>query len=181
MSETASVQLPLPLEPETVTIALSRGQVTVVDAADADLADVKWSAVKPGRSRFYAVRWVRSNTPGKARRILLLHRVILERVLGRELVKGEEVDHIDCNPLNNCRSNLRLSSHAENMRNVKKNRSNTSGYKGVHWSKDSNKWVASIKVDGKRKNLGGYATPEEAYAVYCEAARKYHGEFARLE
>ena len=33
-------------------------------------------------------------------------------------------------------------------------------------------------VDGKRKSLGYFTTPEAAHAAYCTAAAEFHGEFA---
>lgn len=90
-----------------------------------------------------------------------------------------EVDHCDMDKQNNRIQNLRPADKASNSWNVGKRSTNTSGYKGVTWSKRFGKWYAQIKVNGKRVSLGYFHCPEKAHAAYIEAARKYHGEFAR--
>lgn len=57
---------------------------------------------------------------------------------------------------------------------------NKSGYKGVHWSSSINKWKAQLYVNFKLKHIGSYADKIEAAIAYNEAAKKYYGEFARL-
>lgn len=89
------------------------------------------------------------------------------------------IDHIDGNTSNNRIGNLRLADVNENKHNQKTSRNNTSGLKGVCWSKDSSKWQAQIKYLGKSIYLGMFNTPEQAHAAYAEAACKYFGEFAR--
>ena len=91
------------------------------------------------------------------------------------------IDHIDCNPYNNAFANLRLATPRQNQCNQKIRSDNTSGLKGVSWSEERQKWQTGIYVNGKRIGLGRFKTKEEAYAVYCEAARRLHGEFARFE
>ena len=93
------------------------------------------------------------------------------------------IDHIDGNGLNNSWSNIRVATHAENIRNSKKPVSNTSGYKGVSKIKRYNqtKWLAKIVADGKLKYLGTFDTPELAHISYCKAAAELHGDFARAQ
>jgi len=90
-----------------------------------------------------------------------------------------EIDHINRNREDNRRSNLRLATHAENMRNGTKLNTNKSGYVGVSLRRTAKvlKWRALIGIDGKNKCLGSYATPEEAAAAYRAAKPIYHGEF----
>jgi hypothetical protein len=90
---------------DCITIPLSRGLSTIVSPEDVDLANLKWFAHGPIRP--YAYR-----NPNVS-----LHRVILERMLGRALEAGEVCDHIDDNSLNNLRSNLRLASYSQNQCN----------------------------------------------------------------
>lgn len=90
------------------------------------------------------------------------------------------IDHIDGNTLNNAWQNLRDVSHENNSRNQKRRSSNTSGYKGVCFDVERGKYRAYINYDKKQNIIGFFDTAEEAYAAYCEAALKYHGECANF-
>lgn len=57
---------------------------------------------------------------------------------------------------------------------------NTSGYKGVGWSRASGKWRAYIQVDGRQVHLGLHLDPLDAARVYDAAALEHFGEYARL-
>lgn len=92
-----------------------------------------------------------------------------------------EVDHINGNRMDNRIANLRVCSRSENSKNRRLSRSNTSGFKGVHWHKRLGKWVAKIKVDGRHVHLGCFGSPGEAFAAYKAAAPIYHGEFHRID
>lgn len=104
------------------------------------------------------------------------HRVIWEMHNGA-IPAGMVIDHINGDPWDNRLPNLRLATIAENSRNGRMRKNNTSGFKGVIWS--LGKWRAQIKMNRKLISLGGYHTKEQAYAAYCEGAKRYHGEFAR--
>ena len=95
-------------------IELTRSKHAIIDVSDADLAGRSWHAVPGhhpiGNYTFYAAR-------RKGNKRVTLHRVILERILGRHLREAEECDHIDGNGLNNRRYNLRLVDHRRNIRN----------------------------------------------------------------
>jgi len=93
---------------------------------------------------------------------------------------AEQVDHRDGERSNNAIENLREATRAQNCRNAKRPRTNTSGHKGVQWSKSSQTWRARIKVDGKLIGLGHYKDIDAAAAAYAQAAKKHHGEFARV-
>ena len=62
------------------------------------------------------------------------------------------VDHIDGDKTNNHYENLRFATHADNMKNKNKRANATSAYYGVCFYKTTNKWLAQIQIDGKRKN-----------------------------
>ncbi len=91
---------------------------------------------------------------------------------GRLPVKGEEIDHLDGNPSNDCLTNLRIVSHLINGRNKKMNCRNSSGYNGVSWDSKVDKYRARTIVNKKFIHHGFFATAEEAYAArqaYIEA------------
>lgn len=90
-----------------------------------------------------------------------------------------QIDHVNGNRLDNRIENLRLATAAENMQNVGKHRDNSSGHRGVHWCKQSKKFIAQVQANGKRKRLGSFNTAEEAAAVYAQAAKQLHGAFMR--
>lgn len=94
---------------------------------------------------------------------------------------GMVTDHIDGNGLNNQRKNLRICTHTENMANRKIHINNTSGYKGVTWSKQNNRWRSQIYLDSKNIFLGLFTDKEEAYKAYIKACKKYHKEFANYK
>lgn len=147
-----------------------------IDEIDADLLEVYWcTQISKKGDVVYVTR-----NPKKPHKYMgLMHRIIMARVLERELDPKEDVDHWDLNGLNNTRSNLRIATRAQNMANTKLRNDNKLGFKGV--VKDKKRFRAEIKAGGKSKHLGMFDTPEEAHAAYLEAAKKYHGDFARGE
>lgn len=159
--------------PSVIQISLGKNLVSIVDEIDRDLASIAWKPNIRKQIFCYACRWVHRTT-------IYLHRVILSRILDRPLAKGEVVDHINGNGLDNRRSNLRLATRAQNARNRGVNTKSKLGLKGVSYSKDTLKWRAYIMVNKKQIHLGLHNTPEEAAYAYNEAALKYHGDFASL-
>jgi hypothetical protein len=89
----------------------------------------------------------------------------------------KELDHKDENRLNNKIENLRIASRPENCYRIKNHR-NTSGYRNVTFSKQTNKWIVRININGKSKNFGHFDDIELADLVAQEARDKYHGNFA---
>ena len=92
--------------------------------------------------------------------------------------KGMSVDHINGNKLDNRKSNLRICTHAENLRNLKKAKNNTSGFKGVSWYSKSKKWRAVITFGGKYHHLGLFVKKQDAIDAYNQKAKEYFGQFA---
>ncbi len=136
----------------------------IVDAEDHDkIKNVRWGL----DGRGYIVNCQKG---------LKLHRVIL----GLSKDDNREGDHKDGNLLDNRKENLRTCEHCQNACNLRKPKNNTSGYKGVHWDKQRNRWIARIKVDYKEMYLGRFNNKIQAAFAYDEAAKKHHGEFARL-
>ena len=89
------------------------------------------------------------------------------------------IDHINGIKGDNKFSNLRAATNHQNCFNKPKYKTNTSGYKGVTWRKDTKKWMAQIMVKGKHKSLGSYLCLKDAHNAYCKASEKYAGSFAR--
>jgi hypothetical protein len=98
-----------------IEIPLTKGYTAIVDDKDADLAEFKWHASEKRRGAVYAQRGVWINRKVKH---TLMHRVILERMVGHPLKRTDFCDHKDGNGLNNQRSNLRLAPRTQNARSA---------------------------------------------------------------
>jgi hypothetical protein len=141
------------------------GLVVLVDDADYRvLAELgRWRVHRSGHV-LYAAR----SKPGGG--VLLMHQA---------LTGWERTDHINGDGLDNRRANLRPATHAENMRNRRIQRNNTSGFKGVYRTRNG-RWRARITVVGQgKRDLGTHATAEAAARAYDAAAVELFGEFAR--
>jgi hypothetical protein len=138
----------------------------IVDSEDLELvSDYSWSS-HHGYARTAVVK------NGK-RTTMAMHRLILGH-------PDSFIDHINGNRSDNRKSNLRLASNKQNCHNRGTNRNNTSGYKGVYWSKQDQRWQAKIIIDRNQIYLGSSKDKTEAAKMFNEAAKKYHGEFAFL-
>ena len=91
----------------------------------------------------------------------------------------KNLDHRDCNGLNNRWSNLREADLSENGFNRRTSKRNTTGFKGVSFNKLQKKFEVRLQVRGVSLFLGRWPTAKEAHAKYVKASKKYHGEFAR--
>lgn len=89
------------------------------------------------------------------------------------------IDHINGDKVDNRISNLRLANYSQNSMNSRISKLNTSGCKGVSWKKESNKWVAVAKLNGKKIHLGYFINFDDAKKAYCDFAMKHHGEYYR--
>jgi hypothetical protein len=153
------------------------GILTSLDTVDwYSLNELKWIPVTTYRN-YTAIK----STTGT----YIHHHIILNRTKA-------VVDHIDRNPLNNCRSNLRECTYQENSRNTKARSNARSRWKGVRDMSSMPRlksiWQATIRTGkvnpstrrSKRITLGYFAYDGDAAMAYNEAAAEHFGEFAVL-
>lgn len=112
------------------------------------------------------------------RRVHAEHRLAWLYVYGEH--PPEDIDHINGDKADNRISNLRLATRSQNLQNRRQRKSNRSGRKGVYWNKQKQLWHAQIQVEKRRIHIGMFKDLDEAHAAYCEAARRYHGEFCNF-
>jgi hypothetical protein len=151
-------------------IPLTKGCVALVDDEDyTSLSQWSWAASHNKTS----VAAVRQQRCGDGRSHLIkMHRQILNAP------SGVEVDHINGNPLDNRRTNLRLASRSQNARNRRRAANNTRGVPGVRWHRQRGKWNARIKLLGKEHSLGMFEHFDMAVQARKNAERQLFGEFA---
>ena len=155
-------------------IPLTQGKFAIVDDEDvARISNIKWHAHRERRGTFRAVN--RVNFGSDQRRLVGIERIILQvptRIL---------IDHINHNPLDNRKDNLRWATYQQNSFNTRKGYvSTTSKFKGVNFAPHAKKWRAYIIAGRKRKHLGYFTNEQAAANAYDEAAKVNFGEFAFL-
>jgi ribosomal protein S19 len=151
-------------------IKLSKGKATMVDDDMFEyLNQWKWYCSTNG----YATRLISSVLNGDKR--IYMARLIMGNP------SGLMVDHIDCNPLNNQKNNLRICTNSQNQWN-RKNTYGKSKYIGVSISVFSGKTYYRVNICGNKKKyyLGMYLDEEYAARVYDTKSKELHGEFATL-
>ncbi|MGJ3351607.1 HNH endonuclease [Morganella sp. Je.2.23] len=110
-------------------------------------------------------------------KIYKAHRLAWAYVYGH--LPDGDIDHINGNTSDNRIVNLRVATHAENMRNRKMPKTNTSGVKGVYWDREKRKWRAALMFDGKKKSVGYFSELSVATKAICKAREELHKSFAR--
>lgn len=151
----------------TASVKLSKGKYAIIDREHIHLVEGKLWNEDDG----YAVR-----SGGKGKPKIRMHRVLIG-CLDKSLV----VDHINHDGLDNRKNNLRSCTPSQNSKNRLPDKNGKSKYLGVAFKKKvTDRWIASIYINGKNKNLGTYDTQEEAAIAYDKMAKIVHGEFANL-
>ena len=87
------------------------------------------------------------------------------------------IDHINHNPLDNRKENLRICTQQQNSMNKAISSNNTSGVTGVYFDKRRNKWMTYITYNNRRIFLGYCNTKEDAIETRRAAEIKYFGDY----
>ena len=112
----------------------------------------KWCVrVCKGRDRLF---YFQKRLPNQ--KLIELHRFVINAQ------KGQIVDHINRDTLDNRKANLRICTNSENLLKGKVRTNNKSGQSGVWQSKRDNKWKAEIKINYKKISLGSYKRKRDA-------------------
>lgn len=151
-------------------IKLTKGKFSIVDEDVYELVShLKWQARKSGNT-WYAIRaWWQDGRCVDLR----LHHVIAGFPL-----KGKIIDHIDCDGLNNRRSNLRIISRRKNALNSfdRKHHLTSSKYVGVYLHRQTRKWASKVRIGGDIKFLGLFTNEIDAANAYRDEFKKLVGE-----
>lgn len=158
-----------------MVVELTKGFVALIDDADLErVSALKWHAHIVASGNVYAAR-SEYDRRTKKKKTIFLHQLILN------VAPPTIVDHRNHNTLDCRKDNLRTTNKAGNSMNRPKiDRLCSSQFKGVWWDRDRQKWMAYIKKDQRRKNLGRFTTEIEAAAAYDKAAVELFGDMASL-
>jgi len=154
----------------TKEIPLTQGKTAIVDAEDyEELSKYKWQY---SSTNGYAVGQIR-HEDGTYSDKVLMHRYI------NRTRDGYHTDHINGVKLDNRKSNLRECRPSENYvnRGICPKR-NKSGYKGVYWRSDKNKYQVTLRKDKKTYYLGLFEDINEAIKIYDFWAIQMWSEYA---
>ncbi len=106
-------------------------------------------------------------------------KIKLHHLIIGEPKNGLVTDHINRNRLDNRVCNLRHVTQRKNCENASLRSDNSSGYKGVGFCKQTNKWKSRVTINGKRNYLGLFDTAEEAAKVIENFHRKYDAVYVK--
>lgn len=140
-------------------IQLSQRKRAIVDDKDFKWLNQWTWYYQKDRLGGYAVRHDSDNH----NRLIRMHRLI------NITPDGFVTDHINRNKLDNQRNNLRTLTFSENSLNTNLRSINSSGYKGVCWRKDINKWQVRIMIKGNSIHLGLFKDIDDAIKVRKQA------------
>ena len=106
------------------------------------------------------------------KKMIYIHRLIMNAS------EGMEIDHRFHDKNDNRKENLREVTRSQNQMNSRIRKDNASGVIGVSWHRQTSKWRAQIKINGKMIYLGTYINIEDAISARRDAEEKYFGEFS---
>lgn len=137
---------------------------TIIDTDDLEHVESfpnSWFGAKTGEN-VYVLGTVK-------KKMISLHRWIMGKPVGKV------VDHINHDTLNNRKSNLRIVSRRDNSCNLKEKtrKNNTSGYRGITWSKNEKRWLANVQVGGKKVLFRLFDNLEDARKAVSEVRAYY--------
>jgi hypothetical protein len=165
----------------------THGKVEVL-VDDDDLGLIQehtWHVIKARNGKFYVNTHVphpdggvyeSGRDAGRPKRTLFqLHRFVAKAPIGKV------VDHINGNPLDNRKENLRIVTHKQNSMNQMKTRTHkgmptSSKYRGVSYHKGCNRWLSRCAG----RHVGYFKEENAAARAYDEKAKELFGEYACL-
>ena len=167
---------PVRIDGDAAYLSLTNRDGDTVGEAIIDLSDLgrvlaagRWYA---SWNKLAGAYYVRSSRPVGGS-MTFLHRFVTNAP------KGADVDHRDHNTLDCRKGNLRVCSHAENMRNRHgAQRNSKSGIRGVYWERSRQLWRVQVKAKGRKHEIGRFADLNDAAKAAAEARARLHGEFA---
>jgi len=151
------------------TVIISGFSVTI-DAEDEHYLEMgAWRVIDKDRNRYVKLNM----KVDEGLQTVYLHRLIIGAG------KGEIVDHINGDSLDNRRENLRFVTFEANVRNRLKRSATSSIFKGVSWDSSKQSWRVQIRIDQRRISKDGFASEFEAAFYYDLLSLEHHAEFGR--
>lgn len=139
----------------------------IIDDSDFDL-------VRKHNAKWYFYEGYAMCRSYVTREKIVMHRLIMSAQ------KGQQIDHINRNRLDNRKENLRFCNQSQNMANIIKKNNSSSKYKGVYYSKANSKWLVQIKCKGVSYYFGYHENEIQAALIADIHFKKLNGEFAVL-
>lgn len=154
---------------EEYQIILPNNKYCLVSKEDYNhLNKYKWYTINNG--------YIKSRINSKS---YYIHRYIYKYIL-KEDITNYVIDHINGNPLDNRKCNLRIATKQQNMYNIKSHINSSSKYIGVSYRNDRKKWNSYITINGKKKSLGHFKDEIEAAKARDKAVIQFYGKYGRL-
>ena len=178
--------------------AIPLERLTTLFIADGIRGELRWSLARPVsdfKNEHYHSRWYTRCAGELAgsvnvsdgyryvgvdnRGLVLVHRILYSMYHSIEMSEMQfEVDHANRNRAINTEANLRAASSSNNKHNATLSRANTTGAKGVYWSKEFRCWRVVVCLNYKNHEIGLFDDFDKAVIARAQAAARFHKEFA---